>query len=40
MVMSDVREATARILDQTSLADVLDRIQLAVEGKEAIHYAI
>jgi Rrf2 family protein len=40
MVMQDVRQATARILDQTSIADVLGRVQLAVEGKEALHYSI
>jgi len=33
MVMKDVRDATARILDQTSLADILKRVELAVEGK-------
>jgi DNA-binding IscR family transcriptional regulator len=40
MVMQDVRDATARILDQTSLADILKRVELAVEGKEALNYAI
>jgi Rrf2 family protein len=40
MVMKDVRDATARILDQTSLADILKRVELAVEGKEALNYAI
>jgi Rrf2 family protein len=40
MVMKDVREATARILDQTSLADILKRIEVAVQGKDALHYAI
>ena len=40
MVMKDVRDATARILDQTSLADILKRVELAVEGKEVLNYAI
>jgi len=40
MVMRDVREATARILDQTSLADVLGRVQLAVEGRKPLEYSI
>ena len=40
MVMKDVRDATARILDQTSLADILKRVELAVEGKDAVNYAI
>ena len=39
MVMKDVRDATARILDQTSLADILKRVELAVEGKDALNYA-
>jgi Rrf2 family protein len=40
MVMKDVRDATARILEQTSLADILKRVELAVEGKDALNYAI
>jgi Rrf2 family protein len=40
MVMKDVRDATARILDQTSLVDILKRVELAVEGKDALNYAI
>ena len=40
MVMKDVRDATARILDHTSLADILKRVELAVEGKDALNYAI
>jgi hypothetical protein len=40
MVMKDVRDATARILDQTSLADILKRVELAVEGKDALNYTI
>jgi Rrf2 family protein len=40
MVMKDVRDATARILDATSLADVLKRVEVAVQGKEVISYTI
>jgi len=40
MVMKEVRDATAKILDSTSLADMLKRIQVAVEGKEALSFAI
>jgi Rrf2 family protein len=40
MVMKDVRDATARILDQTSLADILKRVEVAVQGKDTLHYAI
>ena len=40
MVMKDVRDATARILDQTSLADMLKRIEFAVQGKDSLNYAI
>jgi hypothetical protein len=38
--MKDVRDATARILDATSLADVLKRVEVAVQGKEAVSYTI
>jgi Rrf2 family protein len=40
LVMKDVRDATARILDSTTLADMLRRVELAVEGKEAFSYSI
>ncbi len=40
MVMKDVRDATARILDSTTLADVLGRVEGRVRGKEALTYAI
>lgn len=40
IVMKDVRDATAKILDSTSLADVLKRVELAVQGKEGLSYAI
>jgi len=32
MVMKDVRDATARILDSTTLADVLKRVETTVSG--------
>ena len=35
LVMKDVRDATARILDNTSLADVLRRMQEAAVGRQA-----
>ena len=40
IVMKDVRDATARILDSTTLADVLKRVEAVVQGKEGLHYAI
>jgi len=40
LVMKDVRDATAKILDSTTLADMLKRVELAVEGKEASRYSI
>ena len=40
IVMKDVREATAKILDSTSLADGLRRVELVGEGKEALSFAI
>ena len=40
MVMKDVREATARILDSTTLADVLGRVAGSVNGKAALTYDI
>ena len=40
IVMKDVRDATAKILDSTSLADMLNRVEAVVHGKEGISYAI
>src|SRR5215471_6355388 len=40
LVMKDVRDATARILDSTTLADLLKRVEAVVQGKEGLHYAI
>ena len=40
IVMREVREATARILDSTSLADILKRAEIASRGREALEYSI
>jgi|SRR5215475_2333141 len=40
MVMKEVREATTRILDSTTLADLLKRIEVAVSRGEAFNYSI
>lgn len=41
LVMRDVRDATAQILDNTSLADVLDRVARAIEAEgRALNYEI
>jgi Rrf2 family protein len=40
IIMKDVRDATAAILDSTSLADVLTRIESVATGKEGLSYAI
>jgi Rrf2 family protein len=40
MVMKDVREATARILDSATLADVLKRAESTIHGRDALIYAI
>lgn len=40
IVMKDVRDATSRILDGTSLADLLKRVDLVVRGKEGLTYSI
>jgi Rrf2 family protein len=40
IVMKDVRDATAKILDSTTLTDVLKRVEAVVQGKEANSYAI
>ena len=40
MVMKEVRDATARILDSATLADMLKRVELAVNGREALNFAI
>jgi hypothetical protein len=38
MVMKDVRDATARIPDSTTLADVLGRVAENVNGKAGLTY--
>ena len=40
LVMKDVREATARILDSVTLADMISRVRLIETGKEALNYSI
>ena len=40
MVMKQVRDATAQILDSTTLADMLMQVELAVIGKEAVSFSI
>jgi Rrf2 family protein len=40
MVMKEVRDATSKILDSTTVADMLKRVQLAVQGKDALSFAI
>jgi len=38
--MKDVRDATARIMDSTSLADMLNRVEAVITGKESLSFAI
>ena len=40
LVMKEVRDATAKILDTTSLADILKRVEVAGRNKQALTYAI
>jgi Rrf2 family protein len=40
IVMKDVRDATAKIMDSTSLADMLGRVEAVVTGKESLSFAI
>ena len=40
LVMKDVRDATSRILDETSLADLLKRVELVANGKEGLTFSI
>jgi len=40
MVMKEVRDATAKILDSTTLADMLKRVEIVVSGGEALSFAI
>jgi Rrf2 family protein len=40
IVMKEVRDATAKIMDSTSLADVLKQVEAVVTGKESLSFAI
>ena len=40
IVMKEVRDATAKIMDSTSLADMLKRVEAVVTGKESLSFAI
>jgi Rrf2 family protein len=40
ILMKDVRDATARILDSTTLADVAKRSQILALGRDALQYSI
>jgi Rrf2 family protein len=40
LVMKDVREATSRILDSVTLADMINRVRLIETGKEALNFSI
>ncbi|HUO04967.1 MAG TPA: Rrf2 family transcriptional regulator [Candidatus Binataceae bacterium] len=40
IVMKEVRDATAKILDSTTLADMLGRVEAAVTHNESLSYAI
>lgn len=40
LVMKDVREATARILDSTTLTDMIRRAEAVKAGKEGLSFAI
>ena len=40
LVMKDVREATANILDSVTLSDMINRVHSIEGGKEALNFAI
>jgi len=40
IVMKEVRDATAKILDSTSLSDMLKQVEAVVTGKESLSFAI
>jgi len=40
MVMKDVRDATASIIDSTTLGDILKRVELVVQGKAGVSFTI
>ena len=40
IVMKEVRDATAKILDSTTLEDMLRRVEVVVTGKESLAFSI
>jgi hypothetical protein len=38
--MKEVRDATAKIMDTTTLDDILKRVEAVVTGKESLSFAI
>jgi Rrf2 family protein len=40
IVMKEVRDATAKIMDSTSLSDMLKQVEAVVTGKESLSFAI
>jgi Rrf2 family protein len=40
IVMKEVRDATAKIMDSTSLADMLKQVEAVVTGNESLSFAI
>jgi Rrf2 family protein len=40
LVMKEVRDATAKIMDTTTLDDILKRVEAVVTGKESLSFAI
>jgi DNA-binding IscR family transcriptional regulator len=40
IVMKEVRDATARIMDSTSLEDMLKRVEAVVTGNESLSFSI
>ena len=40
IVMKEVRDATAKIMDSTSLQDMLKQVEAVVTGKESLSFAI
>ena len=40
IVMKEVRDATARIMDSTSLEDMLKRVEAVVTGNESLNFSI
>jgi Rrf2 family protein len=40
LVMKEVRDATARILDSTTLADVIKRVDVVTQGKGTLNFSI